>query len=447
MSTAPGHRARSSPTTGPFAVNGRHRTTCPFPPRLARPWAWLCIALVQVPPSVAAQDAPAPGPLYLVGATVIDGLDPAPIPDATVVVQGREIVAVETGPASLPAEARVIDLDGLWIVPGLTDAHSHVNSLEGIRVALESGVTLIRTAGVGGYADVAIRDLVRSGALPGPDILATGVYVTPDLEDAVLADPALQPLIDGVRTPAELRLLVRTNLAHGVDWMKTRGTERAGRVDTDPREQVYSLEQLRVIVEEAARGGVKIHAHAHGDSGIRDAVLAGAASIEHGTYASEATLQLMRERGTFLVPTLSSISSFGQAGDYAEPGLFLRGLHMAPRRREATARAYALGIPIVTGADTSYGPESYARISREVEFLVEVGISPWDALRGATSLAAELLGVGDRTGSIRPGMEADLLVIDRNPLEHVRALQDALLVMSNGVVVVNRLAVIRPRTD
>jgi imidazolonepropionase-like amidohydrolase len=405
----------------------------------------LLVAAVGVTPASAQEDMSG-GPIYLVGANVLDGVNPEPIMDATVVVSDGRIVSVEAGRQPVPADVRMFDLEGRWLVPGLTDAHSHVNTLDGVRRALESGVTLIRTAGVGGYADVAIRDLVREGALPGPDILATGVYVTPNIEDAVLADPALYPLIDGARSPDELRLLVRTNLAHGVDWMKTRGTERAGRVDTDPREQVYSEAQLRVIVEEAARGDVKIHAHAHGDSGIRDAVLAGVASIEHGTYASEETLRLMAERGTFLVPTLSSISSFGQAGDYAEPGLFLRGLHMAPRRREATARAYELGIPIVTGADTSYGPDSYARISREVEFLVDVGVSPWDAFRGATSMAAELLGVGDRTGSIRPGLEADLLVIDRNPLEHIRALQDVLMVFSNGTLVLDRMTMPRPAT-
>ncbi len=387
-------------------------------------------------------------PTYLLGANVLNGIDPEPIREATVVVVDGRIERVEAGRSAVPAGARAYDLSGLWIVPGLTDAHSHVNTLEGVQRALESGVTLIRTAGVGGYADVAIRDLVRAGTLPGPDILATGVYVTPDIGDAVLADPDLYPLAGGVRTPEELRLLVRTNLKHGVDWMKTRGTERAGLPETDPREQVYSEEQLRIVVEEAALAGVSIHAHAHGDEGIRAAVLAGVKSIEHGTYATEETLQLMRERGTFLVPTLSSISSFGQSGDYADPRLFLRGLHMAPRRREAVRRANELGIPIVTGADTSYGPESFARISREVGFLVDQGVSTWDALRGATSLAAELLGVADRTGSIRPGLEADLLVIDRNPIEDVRALQDALMVMSNGHVVVNRLPFgVRPATE
>lgn len=384
-------------------------------------------------------------PIYLVNGNVLDGLDPNPVRGATVVIREGRLASIgEAGPP--PAGATVIDLEGRWVVPGLMDAHSHVNTLAGVRRALESGVTTIRTAGVGGYADVAMRDLVRSGRLPGPDIVPTGVYVTPDIGDAVLADPTLHPLLNGVRSTDALRRLVGVNADHGVEWMKTRGTERAGLPETDPREQVYSESELRVIVEAAAERGIPIMAHAHGDEGIRAAVLAGVRSIEHGTYASEETLRLMQVRGTYLIPTLSSISSFGQAGDYQDPRLFLRGLHMAPRRREAVRRAYELGIPIVAGVDTSYGQDSYARVSREVEFLVEQGVNPHDGLRAATSLAAELFGIADRTGSIRPGLEADLLVVDRNPLEHVRSLQDALIVVSNGHIVVNRLPFGRPGT-
>jgi imidazolonepropionase-like amidohydrolase len=168
-------------------------------------------------------------------------------------------------------------------------------------------------------------------------------------------------------------------------------------------------------------------------------VLAGAKSIEHGTYASEETLQLMKERGTYLVPTLSSISSFGTTGDYSDPDLYLRGLHMAPRRRGVVRRAHELGIPLETGVDTYYRGDSFSRVSREVGFLVEQGVSPFDAIRGATSLAADMLGIGDVTGSIKPGFQADLLVVDLNPLEDIRSLQDVLVVISNGHLILKRI--------
>lgn len=343
----------------------------------------------------------------------------------------------------------VLDLSGLWVVPGFVDAHSHLATLAAARRALESGVTTVRTAGIDGWADVAIRDAVLAGILPGPEIAAAGIYVTPDIGDGALADPRLHRfLTDSVNTVDELRHLVAVNAEHGVDWIKTRGTERAGTPSTDPREQVYTERELRAVVEEAAAHGLQVAAHAHGDEGIVAAVRAGVRSIEHGTYATEETLQLMKERGTWLVPTLSSVLSFGSPGDYADPRLFLRGQHLAPRRVEMVRRAHEIGIPIVVGVDTDYGDGSTARVSRAVTFMVEeLGFDALNALQAATSRAATLIGVAERTGSLALGMEADLLVIDSDPRVRVRALQDPLVIVSNGQVVVNRLPFARSDRD
>jgi imidazolonepropionase-like amidohydrolase len=398
----------------------------------------LAIPLLLTPHAAMAQ-APPPE-LYIIHANVLDGVTPEVIVDATVTTGGGKILSVGTGPVNPPDGVEVIDLQGRFLVPGFIDAHSHVNDLAGVRRALESGVTTIRTAGVGGYADVGLRDLVRQGMLPGPDIVTTGVFVTPNISNAVLWDERLYELhLTGVETEDQLRMLVRINIDHGADWIKTRTTDRAGLAERDPRTQIYTEHQLRIIVEEAASAGVPVMVHAHGDAGIRAAVLAGARSIEHGTYASEETLQLMKERGTYLVPTLSSISSFGAAGDYSDPALYLRGLHMAPRRRGVVRRAHELGIPLVTGVDTYYGEDSHSRVSREVGFLVEQGVSAFDALRGATNLAAALLGIDDETGSIQTGLDADMVAVDLNPLEDIRSLQDVLVVISNGRVVLKRI--------
>ncbi|NNF28203.1 MAG: amidohydrolase family protein [Gemmatimonadetes bacterium] len=389
---------------------------------------------------VAAQATETP-PLILRNVHMLEGPALNARLDVSIVVAEGRIQAI--GPADMdgPVGAREIDLEGYWVVPGLIDAHSHLASLDAARRALESGVTTVRTAGVSGFVDVAIRDAVRSGALPGPDILAAGIYVTPRIGDAALDDPRLHRfLADDVDTEEELRALVALNAEYGADWIKTRGTERAGLPETDPREQVYTESQLRAVVEEAARHGLQVAAHAHGDEGIEAAVRAGVRSIEHGTYATDETLQLMRERDTWLVPTLSSVLSFGQPGDYADPRLFLRGQHLGPRRVDMVRRAHAMGIPIVVGVDTDYGPGSTARVSRAVTFMVgELGFDPTYALQGATSRAAELLGVADRTGALGEGMEADLIVIDSNPLERIRALQDPVAIVSNGYLVINRL--------
>jgi imidazolonepropionase-like amidohydrolase len=359
---------------------------------------------------------------------------------AQIVVRGRTIERVDADGAAVPAGAQVIDVGGRWVLPGLIDAHTHIATLAAARRALESGVTTVRSASTPAFQDVVLRDLVRAGAVPGPDVVAAGVFVTPELGETLLADARLAPLAKGVRTPEALRALVRVNLARGVDVIKTRGTERAGLPDTDPRKQTYTEAQLRAVVEEAATRDVPVQVHAHGDEGARAAVLAGARSIEHGTYLSDSTLRLMRARGTWLVPTYSTVHDLTTpGGDYDDPVLELRGRHMLPRLGATVRRARALGVRVATGADTDYGPRSTTRIAHEVEAFVQLGYSPAAALRAATSDAAELLRVQDRTGRVLPGREADLIVVESDPLEDVRALQDVLLVVSNGAVAMTRL--------
>ncbi len=390
-------------------------------------------------PSLSAQALSAKAParvLVLTHATVIDGVSATPLRDVTVVISGRTIERIESRPTTPPPGAQVIDVAGRYVLPGLIDAHTHLGSLSAARRALESGVTTARSASVDAYQDVALRELVRSGALAGPDVVAAGVYVTPELGETILADPRLAPLASGVNTPEQLRLLVRVNLDHGVDVIKTRGTERAGLPTTDPRKQVYTEAQLRVIVEEAATKGIPVMAHAHGDEGAAAAVRAGVRSIEHGTYLSDATLALMKERGTYLVPTVSTMVGLAADDDVV---LRLRGPHMVPRLVSVVGRAHRMGIRIATGSDADYGPRSTERIAEEVGRLVDAGLPPIDAIRSATSVAAELLRVERRTGVLRPGLEADLIVVTDNPLEDIRALQDVVVVVSNGQVAVNRL--------
>jgi imidazolonepropionase-like amidohydrolase len=185
---------------------------------------------------------------------------------------------------------------------------------------------------------------------------------------------------------------------------------------------------------------VPVEVHAHGDEGARAAVLAGARSIEHGTYLSDSTpAPHAGARHVARAHLLDRARPDDPGGDYDDPVLELRGRHMLPRLGATVRRARALGVRIATGADTDYGPRSTTRIAHEVEAFVQLGDTPAAALRAATSDAAELLGVQDRTGRVLPGREADLIVVESDPLEDVRVLQDVLLVVSNGAVAMTRL--------
>ena len=379
-------------------------------------------------------------PVVLTHANVIDGRSPKPIADVTLVLSGGKIARITRGPVTPPADAMVIDLQGRFVLPGLIDAHTHMSDRAAARRALESGVTTVRSASTDFFQDVGLRELVRGGVLPGPEVLAAGLFVTPDLGDDILADPRLAELAGGVNTPDALRLLVRVNLDHGVDVIKTRATERAGEPDQDPRKQVYTEAQLRVIVEAAAAKGIPVMCHAHGDEGARAAVRAGVRSIEHGTYLSDSTLALMKQRGTYFVPTYSTVVDLAEpGGDYDNPTLRIRGRAMLPYIRRAVQHAHQMGVKIVAGGDTQYGPASVVRISHEIARLVELGLTPLEAIQSATTVAAELLGIERRTGSLQEGLEADLIAIGGNPLDDITAVEDVQVVISNGRVALMRL--------
>jgi imidazolonepropionase-like amidohydrolase len=180
--------------------------------------------------------------------------------------------------------------------------------------------------------------------------------------------------------------------------------------------------------------------HAHGTEGSEAAIRAGVRSIEHGTYLTPAQLHTMAARGIYWVPTYSTIIDLTEpGGDYDDPVTANRGRFMLPILRRALGEGIRAGVKIVAGADSAYGPESQTRISHEVANFVDAGMAPLQALQSATTTAAELLRLEDRTGAIEPGFEADLLVIEANPLEDVVALQDPLLIMSNGRLALNRL--------
>ena len=380
-------------------------------------------------------------PIVLTQAHVFNGFTNKIYFNARVYIKDRKIVQIDTIPSTaLIAGFEIIDVNGNYLIPGLIDAHTHLDNIAAARRALETGVTTVRTAGVSAFQDVALANLVHKGILAGPDIIPAGVYVTPQLGETILADMRLDTLYSGVNTIDRLKHLVRINIERGAKVIKTRGTERAGTAETDPRIQVYTTIELKAIVDEAAKQNIPVMVHAHGDEGARAAVIAGAKSIEHGTFLTDTTLMLMKKYGTYLVPTYITLEDLLQpGGDYSGPTLELRGRFMMPQAEKVFRKALGLGIPIVTGADNNYTANTTSRISLECQHFVRMGMSNFQAIQSATKLAARLLGIESNTGTIEVGKDADLLLIAGNPLEEIRYLQDALMVISNGQIALKRI--------
>ena len=377
--------------------------------------------------------------IILYNANLIDGIASVEKRNMMIFVSNGKIESIKKDGLK-PKGYKLIDLGGMYLLPGFVDAHTHIRTIDAANRALESGVTTARSASTPNFQDISIREMVKTGALIGPDMIATGVFVTPNLGETILADTRLGNLHGGVNKEDDLRKVVQVNAQRGVDFIKTRGTERAGLPQTDPRKQTYTESQLKIIVDEANKYNIPVMAHAHGDEGGYAAVKAGVRSIEHGTYLTSKTLKLMKKMDTFLVPTFTTVLDLTQpGGDYDNPVLIIRGQHMLPSLETTVKMAYKMGIKIATGADTGYGPNSTTRIGMEITNFINIGMKPIDAIRSATIVGAELLGISKKTGTVDIGKDADLIVVTKNPLNDVHTIQDVVFVMSNGNIALNRL--------
>ena len=381
--------------------------------------------------------------LVFIHANMIDGISNIPTTDATIVVANGHIQSIGHGPAP-EGGSPIIDLTGHWLLPGFVDAHVHVGNLADARRALRSGATTIGEAGVNHFADVGMRELNHKGVADVPDIIAAGYHIrTHPADDYFIDFPQDADLMSGVHGADAAQRMVRAMVSRGVDRIKVMATERAGTPDTDPRVRVLTDEELSAVVEEANKTGLWVVAHAHGDEGAAAAVRAGVHAIEHGTYLSEATMRLMKEKGVYLDPTITALVDMSEPeGEYDNPILEMRGKAMLPTGREMTAKAWKMGLKIVAGTDTSYFDKNNRTMADEMIELSDAGLGPMEAIKAGTSVAAADLGVDKRTGSIRVGYEADFVVIDRSPLENIRHIGDVVMVVNNGRVALNRLNVL-----
>ncbi|MFI2315261.1 amidohydrolase [Streptomyces sp. CB00072] len=373
------------------------------------------------------------GDLVVEGGRLLDPLTGEVTEDAVVVIVGGVVRAA--GPRSrlgtrTPSGVPVLRAHGQWILPGLVDAHIHLNTAAEARDAVLKGATSARSGSTNFYQDVAVRELARQAPERAPRLRAAGIFVTPDLGDTILADPDLAPLArlrEGVRSTEALRRVVEVNLARGADTIKTRVNERAGLPEQDPLVQVYDHEQLSTIVAAARRGGKGVLCHSYSEKGCHDAVTAGIRSLEHGAFVGERTLREMRRRGTYFTPTLTAIAGLAESSD---PVLAERGRTYLPVLERAVLAAHELGVPLAAGTDSSGG--TVDPIGREVELMHAAGLPALDAIRTATTGAAKLLGFASTAGRLARGFAGDVLVVDGDPLADLGVLSRPVHVVRAG---------------
>ncbi|MFI1226617.1 MULTISPECIES: amidohydrolase family protein [unclassified Streptomyces] len=373
------------------------------------------------------------GDLVVEGGRLLDPLTGEVTEDAVVVITGGVVRAAGArGRLGIPVPSGVpvLRAHGQWLLPGLVDAHIHLNTAAEARDAVLKGATSARSGSTNFYQDIAVRELARQAPERAPRLRAAGIFVTPDLGDTILADPALAPLArlrNGVRSPEALRRVVEVNLARGADTVKTRVNERAGLPEQDPLAQVYDHEQLSAVVAAARRGGKGVLCHSYSEKGCHDAVTAGIRSLEHGAFVGERTLHEMRRRGTYFTPTLTAIAGLAESSD---PVLAERGRTYLPVLRRAVLAAHELGVPLAAGTDSSGG--TVDPIGREVELMHTAGLSALDAIRTATTGAAKLLGFDGTVGRLARGFAGDVLVVDGDPLADLGVLSRPARVVRAG---------------
>ena len=422
---------------------------------------WYAVVGVVATVVVATGQGTPQGPRTLIRAGVlIDGTGGPPQHDAAIVIADGRIVDVRPATQADRPTPGAPDLSDWYVLPGLIDVHAHLtlspepsldygeisgpaSAILGVvhaRQTLMAGFTTIRDPGGGHYADVALRDAIDSGRVLGPRLFVSGPILTmtgghgavgnwapPDLE----IRSAAATVVDGVD---EIRRAVRLHQQYGVDFIKIIATGGIFTDRSDPGSASYTRDEIAAAVDEARKRSQRVAAHAHGLEGIRNAVLAGVHSIEHGSYLDEDTAKLMAERGVFLVSDVYADEYSLQHGESRglEPEHLAKARVVSARFRESFGIARSAGVTIAFGTDAGVFP--HGENAKQFASYVALGMSAMAAIQSATRDAAAVIGSPD-VGTVEPGKHADLIAVPSDPLKDIRQLEAVPFVTKAGIVV------------
>ena len=382
--------------------------------------------------------------------------------DQIVWIEGDRIKAIGNAAemtGKLPPDTKIIDLSQSTVLPGLIDCHTHLTmtprdsgpaglhlsyprqALTGARnarVTLEAGFTTVRNVGASGYSDIALRDAIKEGDVPGPRMLVSGppLSITGGHGDENFLAPQFDWSSDGVADGVDgVTKKVRENIKYGADVIKFMATGGVLSEGDNPALAQYSPEEMKAIVDTAHGLGRKVAAHAHGAGGIKYAVLAGVDSIEHGSYINDEDIALMKERGTYLVPTvyledwlIENVQLLGLT-----PNMIEKAKLVLPIAQQNLSHAFKSGVKVAFGTDAAVYPHGLN--AHEFGKMVEMGMSPLQAIQAATLNASDLIGWADRVGTLEPRKFADIIAVQGDPLTNVGVLENVQFVMKGGEVV------------
>ena len=422
----------------------------------------IAVALLVLVAQAMAQKSP--GRIVIHAGHLLDVKTGKLLADQTLVVEDGKIVSVgSSSEIKAPADALRIELANATVLPGLIDAHTHLTmdpkfgyerlapsvpretltGAKNARLTLQAGFTTVRNVGASGYSDVALRDAINAGDVPGPRMLVSGpaLSITGGHCDNNLLPFEYHATGDGVADGiAAVQHKVRENIKYGSDLIKVCATGGVLSKGDDPQASQYTLDEMKAIVADAHRLGRKVASHAHGSQGILWASQAGVDSIEHGSYIDDAAIAEMKKNGTYLVPTLYLSDWFMENAEknHVPDFLLAKAKAVMPAARKNVAHAFASGVKVAFGTDAAVYPHGLN--AHEFAVMVKLGLTPLQAIQAATVNAADLLGWPGKVGSLEPGAWADIVAVDGDPLQDVTTLERVKFVMKGGEVVKNEYA-------